>query len=143
MEAGQGQAYKARWQALAAGHQVQPRNVWPRLPEDERGCCPLYEAAWMRATVAWVHPCERAVQRLGLVAGGQGQARLDDGVDAVTGYNQTRRLAWKGEGKAPWLTAFEVVRLHSAACTAPAFFGVAVDPWGPTLWGCHGDLAAD
>jgi len=115
MEAVQGQAYKARWQALAAGHQVQPRNVRPRLPEDERGCCPLYEAAWMRASVARLHPCERAAQRLGLVAGGHGQARVDDGVDAVAGYNQTRRRAWKGEGKAPWLAAFEVVRLARLA----------------------------
>jgi hypothetical protein len=71
----------------------------------------------MRASVARVHPCERAAQRLGLLAGGQGQARLDDGVDAVTGYNQTRRRAWKEEDKAPWLTAFEVVRLQRlAAC---------------------------
>jgi hypothetical protein len=60
--------------------------------------------------------CGRHKLRLGLVAegggGGQGQARLDDGVDAVTGYNQTRRRAWKGEDKAPWFTAFEVVRLQ-------------------------------
>jgi hypothetical protein len=87
IEAVQGQAYQdTRWRALEAGHQVQPRNVRPRLPEDARGCCPLYDAAWMRASVARLHPCERAAQRLGLVAGGPGQARVDDGVDAVARY---------------------------------------------------------
>ena len=115
VETGQVQAYTVRWQALEAGHQVQPRSVRQRVPEDERGCCPLYEAAWMRASVARVHPCERAAHRLGLVAGGQAQARVDDGVDAVAGYDQTRQHAWAGEGKAPWLVAFAVVRLERLA----------------------------
>ena len=117
VEADQVQVYKARWLALSAGHQVQPRSVRPRLPEDERGCCPLYDASWMRESVARAHPCERAAQRLGLVAaaGGQAQARMDDRVDAVAGYNQARQRAWSGEGKAPWLTAFAVVRLQRLA----------------------------
>ncbi len=76
VETGQVQAYTVRWQALEAEHQVQPRSVRQRVPEDERGCCPLYEAAWMRASVARVHPCERAAHRLGLpVAGGQAPRR--------------------------------------------------------------------
>ena len=39
------QLYKERWQALVAGPQVHPRSVRPRVPEDERGCCPLYHVS--------------------------------------------------------------------------------------------------
>ena len=115
VEVGQVQSFKARWTALDAGHQVQPRSVRQRMPEDERGCCPLYDAAWMRASVARVHPCERAAQRLGLQTGGQAQARVDDGVDAVAAYNLARQRAWAGEGKAPWLVAFAVARMARLA----------------------------
>jgi hypothetical protein len=84
----------------------------------------------MRASVARMHPCERAAHRpLGLVAGGQAQARVDDGVDAVTGYDQTRQHAWTGEGKAP-------------CPAAPAVLWVVADAWCPPLSGRHGDLAA-
>jgi hypothetical protein len=37
-------------------------------------------------------------------------------VDAVAGYDQTRQHAWTGEGKAPWLVAFAVVRLAERLC---------------------------
>ena len=117
VEASQVLSYKERWQALQeSGAQVLPRNVRLRVPEDERGCCPLYAATWMRTSVARAHPCERAAHRLGLVSGaGVEQARMVDDVDAVDGYNQSRQHAWQGEGKAPWLTAFQVVRLQRLA----------------------------
>ena len=69
----------------------------------------------MRTSVARAHPCERAAQRLGLVSGGAAQARVDDGVDAVAGYNQARQHTWQGEGKAPWLPALAVVCLARLA----------------------------
>jgi hypothetical protein len=111
VEVEQVRVYRQRWQALVAGRQVPARNVRQRLPEDERGCCPLYDAAWMRASVARAHPCERAAQRLGLAAAGHGQARVDDGVDAVVEYNRVRQRAWAGVERPPWLIAFSAVRL--------------------------------
>jgi hypothetical protein len=44
--------------------------------------------------------------------------------------------------KAPWLTAFEVVRLQRLARPLRFILWLAAGAWGPTLWGCHGDLAA-
>jgi len=93
--------YRARWVSLGSGPQLRPRSVRPRLPEDGRGCCPLYDAAWMRASVARALPAERAAQRLGRAAGGQGQARLDDCQDAVAVFNRNRPHAWAGTGKPP------------------------------------------
>ncbi len=66
----------------------------------------------------------RLRHRLGLVAGGQAQARVDDGVDAaVAGYDQTRQHALTGEGKAPWLVAFAVVLRLERLARPLRFFG--------------------
>ena len=142
VEAGQVQLYKERWQALEAGPQAHPRSVRPRVPEDERGCCPLYEAAWMRTSVARAHPCERAAQRLGLVSGGAVQARVDDGVDAVAGYTESLGpaacLAGGGQGT---LARCLCSGALGAPCPALAVFWLAAGTWGPALRGRHGELA--
>jgi hypothetical protein len=75
--------------------------VKPRLPENERGLCPLYEAAWMRASVARAHLVERALARQGLAADGILQARRVDTRDTLLAYAMARPKAWHALPAAP------------------------------------------
>ena len=127
----QERVFDERWQALAAGHDGSQRRVKPRLPEDERGLCPLYEAAWMRASVARAHPVERALARQGVAADGSGQARRDDTRDALLAYAVGRPKAWQAPPAAPgrlpepppWKQVFTDLRRFKRLGRQLQFFG--------------------
>ncbi len=96
-----------RWQSFVAGRSGSVRRVRPRLAEDERGLCPLYEAGWMRASVSRALPLERALQRQGASLAGGGRARVEDTLDALVGYTVGRPRAWSPAAEVPpWKQVF-------------------------------------
>ena len=128
----QERVFAERWTALAAGQGGSQRRVRARLPEDEQGRCPLYEAAWMRASLARVHPLERALLRQGAVVVGGGQARQDDCRDALLGYAVDRPRAWpspqptggqRPPAAPPWRQVFSDLRRLKRLDRRLRFFG--------------------
>ena len=113
-----------RWCALVEGRPGAGRRVRPRLPTDERGLCPLYEAAWMRESVSRALPRERALARQGAELGGGGQARVDDCRDALLACAEDRAKAWPAsDGKPPWQQVFADLRRLKRLDRRLRFFG--------------------
>ena len=149
VEAKQVALFRARWAALQAPGGGR-RRVRMRVEADERGCCPMYEAAWMRQSVSRALPQERAAAaREALAAAdGQGRARLDDCRDVVEWFDGTRVHAWTGEGMPPWRQVYS--DLHHKRLDRPLRFfgwllahgalrcGGAMVGWGETELGVDG-----
>ena len=138
--------YGARWATLQ-GPSAGARRVRQRTEEDERGCCPLYVAAWMRQSVERILPLERAAAaRVALAAaeGSQGRQRIDDCRDVLEWFDATRAHAWPvGQGIPPWRRAYGDLRLkrldrplkffgwllaHGALCCGAAMVGWTAAP---------------
>jgi hypothetical protein len=104
--------FAERWRALVARQPGQGRRVRPRLPEDERGLCPLYDAGWMRPSASRAHPLERTLARQGAAqTAAGGQARRDDCRDVLAGYVADRRREWPdATRRPPWKQAFGDLR---------------------------------
>ena len=123
----QEQLFEDSWKALVERQPGAGRRVRPRLPEDERGLCPLYDAAWMRASVAREHPLERALVRQGAAADVGGQARVDDCRDALLVYVETRAKAWLAAGEVPpWRQVFGDLHRLKRLDRGLRFFGWAL-----------------
>ena len=138
------------------------RRVRRRLTEGGRGRCPLYEAGWMRESLARVHPVERALARQGAAAGGGGQARLDDCRDPLMAYVERRPREWQAPPAAqgrlpeppPWRQVFEDLHRLKRLDRPLRFFGwtqahgalqwggALVDWWAPGGRDAAGDAAA-
>jgi hypothetical protein len=160
----QEQVFAERWRALGDGRDASQRRVRPRLPEDEQGRCPLYEAAWMRASVARALPVERALVRQGVAVVGGGQARRDDCRDPLSAYALERPRAWQPPpvvaptGRMPepppWQQVFKDLHRLKRLDRPLRFFGwslahgalrcggALVDWWAPQLEDAAGDAAA-
>lgn len=160
----QEQVFSERWGALVEGRDASQRRVRQRLPEDELGRCPLYEAAWMRASVARELPVERALARQqGAAVAGGGQARRDDCRDPLVAYAEGRPRAWQpppvaGPGRLPepppWRQVFKDLRRLKRLDRPLRFFGwslahgalrcggALVDWWAPGLGDAAEDAAA-
>ena len=159
----QQQVFAERWTALGEGRDASQRRVRPRLPEDEQGRCPLYEAAWMRKSVARELPVERALARQGVAVAGGGQARRDDGRDPLLAYAEVRPRAWQPPPVAepgrlpeppPWKQVFKDLRRLKRLGRQLSFFGwslahgalrcggALVDWWAPQLEDADEDAAA-
>lgn len=117
--------FAQRWRALAEQQPGQGRRVRPRLPEDERGLCPLYEAGWMRASASRAHPLERALARQGAAQAAAGaQARRDDCRDVLAAYVADRPREWGGAAcRPPWRQAFVDLHRHKRLGRRLRFFG--------------------
>lgn len=127
MVARQERLFDERWAVLLAGGAAAARGVRPRLPEDERGLCPLYEAAWMRQSVARAHPLERVLARQGAQTAVDGQARVDDCRDALLVYVESRARTWPATGgQPPWKQVFGDLRRLKRLDRGLRFFGWAL-----------------